>query len=156
MEDRNIVLETKLKDSDLINEELKLKLDNLSLKVKEMEENEAELIASKSMLSENLELKMIFIEELTETKVNAEMDLNKIKHDLNESRLSVQRQSDENKEIKNDLKKHKEKLEKKQSDLETITLELKHRLVFISCAELEASHSKNFGLPLFFPTDSHP
>ena len=47
--------------------------------------------------------------------------------DFAESHLSVQRQSDENKEIKNDLRKHKEKLEKKQSDLETITLELKHR-----------------------------
>ena len=129
MEDRNILLENKLKDSNSINEELKLKVDNYSLKIKEMEENEAEFIASKAMLSENLELKMMFIEELTETKVNAEMGMNKIKHDLMELRSSCQQQSDENQELKDELRKTKEKLEKKKGELDTIALELKLRLV---------------------------
>ena len=129
METKNQELEDKTKEFDSINEELKLKLEGSRLKNKLMEEKEVELIASNAMLSEELELKVKFIEELTETKVNAEMGMSKIKHDLMELRSSCQQQSDENQELKDELRKTKEKLEKKKGELDTIALELKLRLV---------------------------
>ena len=130
IEARNQELENRLRDFDAVSEALKVKLDGSQLRINQMEDKEIELIASKAMLSEDLELKTKLIKELADTKVNAELDLNRTKNDFKELRTSCQRQSDENQDLKDDLRKHKEKLEKTNGDLDTIALELKLRLVF--------------------------
>ena len=129
VEARNQELENRIKDFDSVSEALKLKLDGSQLRINQMEDKEIELIAAKAMLSEDLELKTKLIKDLAESKVNAELDLNKTKNDFKELRTSCQRRSDENQELKDDLRKHKEKLEKRNGDLDTIALELKLRLV---------------------------
>ena len=129
VEARNQELENRIKDFDVVSEALKLKLDGSQLRINQMEDKEIELIASKAMLSEDLELKNKLITDLAESKVNAELDLTKTKNDVKELRTSCQRHSDENQELKDDLRKHKEKLEKRNGDLDTIALELKLRLV---------------------------
>ena len=128
-EARNQEFENRIKELDAMNQDLKCKLDNSQLNIKQMEDKENELVASKAMLLEDLELKTKMIKELTETKVNAELDLNKIKNDYNELRLSHQCHSDENQELRNDVRKHKEKLERKNGELDTIAVELKLRSV---------------------------
>ena len=129
VEARNQELENRIKDFDAVSEALNLKLDGSQLRINQMEDKEIELIASKAMLSEDLELKNKLITDLAESKVNAELDLTKTKNDVKELRTSCQRHSDENQELKDDLRKHKEKLEKRNGDLDTIALELKLRLV---------------------------
>ena len=118
-----------IKDFDAVTEALNLKLDGSQLRINQMEDKEIELIASQAMLSEDLELKTKLIADLAESKVNAELDLTKAKNDFKELRTSYQRHSDENQELKDDLRKHKEKLEKRNGDLDTIALELKLRFV---------------------------
>ena len=129
VEARNQELENRIKDFDAVSEALNLKLDGSQLRINQMEDKEIELIASQAMLSEDLELKTKLIADLAESKVNAELDLTKAKNDFKELRTSYQRHSDENQELKDDLRKHKEKLEKRNGDLDTIALELKLRLV---------------------------
>ena len=115
MEENEIVVQQKMKEF----EEHKLQNLNLKTKLEEVENSE-------KMYIDELAAKNNVIECLKEEKLNVEMTVNRLKIELDESRQSYFQQMDLNKDQKMLEKSMKDKIVRKQTELDHVELELKH------------------------------
>ena len=117
VEENEIVVQQKMKEF----EEHKLQILNLKTKLEEVENSE-------KMYIDELAAKNNVIECLKEEKLNVEMTVNRLKIELDESRQSYFQQMDLNKDQKMLEKSMKDKIVRKQTELDHVELELKHLL----------------------------
>ena len=125
-ESKNEALEGKMKMFENINKDLKMHLKESDLKIKHLNEERTEIEASKKLLIEELDVKNDLIVELKDAKLNAEINAKRTKDEFNDIRLSFQKEYDENKELKEELRKVKEKSEKQLNQFEALELDYKH------------------------------
>ena len=138
-ESRIEILGKKLKEAIEANEIMQKDYEENKLKVHTLNEELEEIVGKEKMFVNELEAKSELIENLKDEKLNTEMSCTRLKNELDEMRQSWFNQVDLNKEIKNESKNIKDKLNKQQSELENVEMELKHVIQesFKSKAELE-------------------